>query len=59
MPTVLNASTVAQTIPALGVTVPAGETFECSEELAAELIERPDFAKPNPPRKPAGKSKES
>ena len=25
----------------------------------AELIERPDFAKPNPPRKPAGKSKES
>lgn len=51
MATVRNASAVAQTIPSIGLTVPAGETFECSAELAAELVERPDFERPSAPRK--------
>ena len=51
MATVRNASTVAQTIPSLGVTVEPGETFEAPAEVAAELVERPDFERPTSPRK--------
>lgn len=59
MATVRNASPVAQHIPSLGLTVAPGATFDCPDEVAAELVERPDFDKPTP-RKPApGKSKES
>lgn len=62
MATVRNASTVTQTIPSLGVVVAPGETFEAPDEVAAELVERPDFDTPPAPKstKPAsGKSKES
>lgn len=51
MATVRNASTVAQTIPSLGVTVEPGETFEAPADVAAELVERPDFERPTSPRK--------
>lgn len=51
MATVRNASPVAQTIPSIGLTVEPGDTFECSAELAAELVERPDFERPSAPRK--------
>ena len=61
MATVRNASPVAQTIPSIGLTVAAGATFEAPDEVAAELVARPDFDTPAPTRKPAplGKSKES
>lgn len=59
MATLRNASTVAQHIPSLNVVVAPGETFECPDDVAAELAERPDFAKPTPPKPAAGKSKES
>ena len=63
MATVRNASPVTQTIPSLGLEVPAGETFEAPADVAAELVERPDFDKPpapKPTKSPAsGKSKES
>lgn len=55
MATVRNASAVAQTIPSLGLTVAAGDAFECSAELAAELVERPDFERPVSPRKRSAK----
>jgi hypothetical protein len=59
MATVLNVSSVAQLIPSLGLTVAPGASFDCPDEVAAELVERPDFAKPTPPKPAAGKSKES
>lgn len=59
MAIVRNASPVAQTIPSIGLTVDAGDTFECSAELAAELVERPDFDTPTTKSPTKGKSKES
>lgn len=53
MPILRNASTVTQTIPALGVTIPPGATFECPAEIAAELAERPDFERPKAVKKRA------
>ena len=51
MATVRNASPVTQTIPSLGLVVPAGETFEAPADVAAELVERPDFERASAPRK--------
>lgn len=59
MATVRNASPVAQTIPSIGLTVEPGDTFECSAELAAELVERPDFERPSAPRKKAAAAKKA
>ena len=60
MATLRNVSTVAQSIPSLGLTVAKGDTFECPDDVAAELAERPEFAVPTTTKKPAaGKSKES
>lgn len=53
MATVRNASPVAQTIPSLGVTVEPGDTFECPADVAAELVERPDFERPKAAAKKA------
>lgn len=55
MATVRNASTVAQTIPSLGLTVAPGETFEAPTDVAAELAERPDFERATAPRKRTAK----
>ena len=59
MATVRNASSVTQTIPSLDVTVAPDDTFECPDEVAAELVERPDFDTPTPKKPATGKSKES
>ena len=55
MATLRNASAVTQTIPSLGLEVPAGETFEAPADVAAELVERPDFERPVSPRKRSAK----
>lgn len=59
MATVRNVSTVAQLIPSLGLTVAPGDEFDCPDEVAAELVDRNEFALPTPKKPAAGKSKES
>lgn len=53
-----NTGPVPVSIPALGVDVEPGDTFDAPDELATELLGRPGFDQPAKPRKPRGVSKD-